>query len=320
VIQIRESDSESPRSFRGRRGVFAAVSLVLLLALAAMIAGSLFLAQQRSPAGSPEESASDPDTLQGTTQPAVLFAFDPNQALHELYGVASSTGRAQLAEGEVASVAATKRFDEGGQHFYVVIAQVEKIDQGTARVTRFGHGARLGAAVYRLADDHWQIVAKNPDLGDFGVPDQFGGGWEPEDTDLMRIGPEKRALILCATYSFPGTTGSRGGVYEINGGKIVARGFIDMSEANDHTCSKGLAGWLRGRKRCYSYEGTLEPMRESNRDYYDLVLHRKGTTYDFTKGEGADRASASSRFEVVAASDVWYRYNGEKYVALGPVD
>ena len=295
--------------------------LLFLLVLAVAGGGYLFVVRQSSPPDISREEGNRSAEASEARSKNELPGFDHNRALRDLYGVAGLAGRAGLGAGESAEVAVAKEIDDGDQRFYVVIAQVDERDKpGRPATRRFGRGAKLGAVIYRLARGQWEIEARNPRVAEFGAPDQLGGGWEPGDTDLVRIGPDKRALLLCATYLIQGLKGSSGGVFELTGGGLVGRGYIPLDEENSAVCAQGLAALFGGAKPCYQHTGTIQPLVGSNVDYYDLVVRRKGTSYELTTHpETSDGAGAPS-LELVAATDVVYRYDGSKYALHRPME
>ena len=237
---------------------------------------------------------------------------DADGALSELYGESGAGGRTRLSDSVMASVAMARQIERDGDSYYVVIAGTQQPKRpGAAAVRRFGRGTALGALIYRWSAEGWRIEAKAPFIGEFGEPGQFGGGWEPEDTDLVRVGPRKLALLLCYTYLLPRAEGSRGGLFELRQGELSPLGYVELSERNTGSCTRGPAARLLGRTPCYGYEGRLTARMVAGPEYYDLVMNREGTVLDDPRPAANGKVLRPA--EAVAASALVYRYRDGAY-------
>jgi hypothetical protein len=287
---------------------------VAVLVVAVPAAGGLFHFGGESVPEPPAGSHGRAAPCGAATHPC-LPPPDTDEALRELFGESGAGGGTSLSDSAMASVAMARQIDRDGDSYYLVIAGAQQPEpRGAAAARRFGRGTALGALIYRWSAEGWRIEAKAPFIGEFGDPGQFGGGWEPEDTDLIRVGPRKLALLLCSTYLLPRSEGSRGGLFELRRGELSPLGYVELSERNTDSCARGAAARLLGKTPCYGYEGRLTPRMVAGSEYYDLVIDREGTVLDDPRPAANGKGLRPA--EAVAASALVYRYRDGAYRTL----
>ncbi len=214
-------------------------------------------------------------------------------ALKELFGVTSSSGKVKTAKDKLSSVWFEQTFQDGKDNAHVIFTKIQTLDSNGNIDDCHACSAAIGAITYKLIDNQWQIVSKQPkfvdSIGNWGdVP-------EIKQAEILQLSPNNPALLISESGIHMGITYEWTDLFTYyknnwrNLGGIVT-GYEDCSHSNE-----------KGDECRSGYKGKISIVIGNKSDHPDLLVTRTGTEADI-KGN------------IVPAKNAIYVFNGKEYV------